>query len=474
MNRLKTLIACLPLLIVAACGDDDGFTCSLDDATELASSDWPMSRHDRANTGNSHIALGVDAPAAKCIFPDPPEAEPVAGAVADCEEGGDVIASTVIVRDDPDVVDDPERLILATQAGRVHVLEFTGEEVRLEEEIDLGSPVNTPLLGADGSIFVTETSGVTRRFSETGVQLFSASLGADVVIAPNIGLDGVIYTGTAAGIFSAVCTNGAPRFASPLGPISVLPAVIPDPNDMERSIVLAGADNGRVQGFGDLRGDILWAFFTAGRLMGSAVVVDESRGQFIVADSDGRVYAASLLTGRPQRGDGTELLPYRAARCILSGSLCATDADCGTAEFCTGEVISAAGALGAEHFYVTTRGAMSETGTLLTPGALYAFSLEFHGGGPDWTFPLPPGGQSQSAPLVAIHGTREVVVFGADLGCRDATCDSGAVIAVADGELVWSIPLPDPVGAASPSVRGSEQGGVIYIGTAAGKLYQIQ
>jgi outer membrane protein assembly factor BamB len=373
------------------------------------------------------------------------------------------------------MVNGDERLILATQGGRVHVLRFNGEEVSLEEPIDLDAPVNTPLLGADGSIFVTATSGVIRQFSgDNGVALFSASLSSDIVVAPNIGLDGVIYAGSIAGLFSAVCTNGAQRFQAGLGAISALSAATPDPSDEERTIILAASDNGRVQGFGDLRGDILWTFFTAGRLMGSAVVVDESRGRFIVPDSDGRIYAASFLTGRPLREDGTELVPYRVARCIPSGTPCATEADCGAAESCAGEAIRAAGALGSDHFYVTTQGARSETGALVSPGSLYAFSLDFQGGGAAWTFPLPEQGRSQSSPLVATGGDREIVVFGADLECDEVACATGAVMAVADGELLWTVPLPDPVGAASASVRRTAPGGVIYIGTTGGKLYEIQ
>ncbi len=469
MKRTSVLLACLPLLVVAACGDDDGFTCNLDAATQLAASDWPISRHDPANTGRiDDTSVGNDPPTARCIFPSPADPEtPAVDSLIDCTSRGSAITTTVVVGG--------SNLVLATQDGRIRSLNHEGVEAIADTPINLAAPLNTPLLGVDGTVFITTTGGLTRRYApDSGELLFSATFFDDIVVAPNIGPDGVIYAGTISGQFQGVCTNGAPRFQVALGAISVPAAVTADPNDAERSIVLAAGDNGRVQGFDDLRGTLMWSFFTAGRLNRSAVVIDESQGIFIVPDSTGRIYAASVVSGQPRRGDGSELLPYRAARCTTSGAPCSNDAECATDEVCRGELITAAAALGTNHLYVITEGPRSETGQALGPGSLYAFSLDFAGGGADWSWTLPQAGQSRSSPVVASRNGRDVVVFAADRDCDSTTCGGGVIGAVSDGELLWQVELPDSVGTASPSIRRDGQSAVIYIGTAGGKLYEVR
>lgn len=470
MNRLASLAACLVLSAITACDDGGGFNCNLDAATDPADSDWPLARRDPANTGRIEATVASDLPATRCVFPRPAGAEAGAGEFSDCAIGGAAIDTTPIIGTD--------RMLLATGDGRVHVLSLTDGafgEIALDNPIMLSSAANTPLLGADNSIFVTESSVSVRRFDgSTGMQMFAASLLADIVVPPNIAPSGVILAGSVAGLFQGTCTNGAIRFRSAFGGVSVAAAVTANPQEPERAIVLGAGDNGRLQAFDEERGNFLWAFFTANRLDRSAVVIDESRELFILPDAGGNIYAGSLRTGRPRRADGAELFPYRVASCLATGDACTRDSQCGDGGRCVGEAISASGALGRHHFYVATTGPRSETGVTLGPGSIRAYSLDFDGSDAVWTWRLPEGGQANSSPIVAVDGDGETLIAAADLDCDEVTCTHSVVLALRDGELLWQVPLPDPVGRAAPSIRRTDDGAAIYLGTAAGKLYEIR
>jgi len=403
----------------------------------------------------------------------------------DCVDGQGAITTTPIVGG----LGDEPRLIVASADGIVHVLDLEGNEITLRNDIDLAAPVNSPLIGADDSIFVTAKSGVTRRFSgETGERLFSATLMDSILAAPNLGPDGVVYAGTQGGFFGAVCTNGILRFQSLLGSISTPAAITADATDPERTVVLVAAENGRVQAFDDERGNLKWTFFTSARIMRSAIVIDETREVFIVGDTEGFVFAGSIGSGKPIRSDGSDLVPYRAGRCAPSESaICRSDNDC-DGESCLGERIVAAPALGSNRIYIATEGGRSENGSVTTPGAVHAISLEFDGRPADWVWTAPVGGEIMSSPAVIVDDNREVLIVGVDIDicaadepaadcvCGDGSCEPiirGSVLALEDGQPLWAIDLPNRIGLASPSIRKSDGGVTIYIGTEAGQLFEI-
>jgi len=485
------------------CGGDDPPRCRLDEATVLADSSWPVVRRDAQNTGRleldasrgQSIPNGTAPGDARCIFPLDESEATTSGTIRECVETDDEIDTTPIVA--------PDNLVVGTTSGRVHLIDFGGGTIETEDEINLTSAVNTPMVGANGWIFVTERVGAARAFDADGGEEFGASLLSRATAAPNLGPDGVLYAGTEGGIFSAVCTNGIPRFTTGLGSINSPAATTQDPSDPENTIVLAVADNGRVQAYDDRRGNLRWSFFTAARTARSAVVVveDESVPYFIVPDTAGFVLAGTIDNGTPIGADS----PYRAARCAPAAGECApdeecadgevcqsgtcqrfcvADADCSEGSFCLGERITAAPALGREHVYIATEGGRSDNGSITTPGSVYAFALDFSGGSPDWSFQAPAGSIVQSSPAVVVDedGT-EVVVFAFDRDiCDDEDAPENCVTTMRgrvygrsiDGAVEWQVDIPGEIGTSSPSIRATGDGSLeIYVGTQQGHLFQI-
>ncbi len=491
MSRQIVLATVMLVPLLAACGSDGGgLRCSLSEATLLDESDsnWPSARNDPANTARfANGALSESKPPSRCIFPLSDDATTSGQAAsAACEPGGSPISTTVIVSDQADEEEGTDvRLTVGTQDGVIRQINADALDVRpLERGITLPASPTTPLIGQDGSIFVTDTSGVTRRFSNVdGEQEFSAPLLNQIVVDLNMGPDGVVYTGTRTGLFRAICPNGGFRFSAGLGSISTPVAITDHPSEEDESIVLVASDTGRVTALEDQNGRRLWTFFTSGRLDESGIVIDKEMKIFIVPDSQSQIFAGSLATGRPEiedeDGGRVELKSYRVARCAASGDACRLDAECGAGDTCMSDTISAAGALGENHFYIATEGIRRDNGTVLSPGALYAFSLDFAGGGPDWVWTLPDGGSVQSAPIVVAQGGAEIVVFGADVECvdtpEDTPCSTATLFAVRDdGQLLWEVnDLAGSVGRLSPSIRNTADGSRIYIGTSAGMVFEI-
>lgn len=502
MTRPTTILAAAFVTLLAACGGgDDDLGCDLTDATTLASSDWPSFRHDPANTARIDGIVSSEAPTARCIYPTnttAPEGGP--GSLTDCDQGGPPILTTVIVGNDAQGGGDG-RLTIGLQDGVVQQLTFDGEPIFLEFEINLPGAATTPLVGADDSIFVTDVTGVTRRFAAVdGEQLFTSSLLAETVISLNMDPDGVVYTGTLGGLFTATCPNGGFRFSAALGSISIPAAIFSDPTDTDPSddddvVILAASSSGRITALEEEDGEVFFTFFTSGRLDQSGIVVDVGRELFIVTDSQSQIFAASIRDGRPHDNQGNSLTPYRVARCLASGGPCRRDTECedvcedsvcsvsgsaceedGDCDFaddtCESESLLTAGALGQEYFYVATGGITDETGLQLAPGAVYAFPLEFGGGSPARPWILPRGGSVRSAPIVVADESGDTIVFGADLDCDGSPC--GALMAVRDGALLWEVALPDPVGLSAPSARNGQNGMVFYVSTTGGKVYEFE
>jgi len=471
----------LVVAVAAGCGGgDSGLRCSLDDQTVLASSAWPSFRRDSANTASTDAVFGSGQPTARCIYPR-------ATAGGECIGVGPEnppIDTSIIIGDD--------RLVFATREGDVLFVDFEGKQLDLPFDIPINSAVNTPLLGADGSLYVTSGDGAVRRFDSNAELQATGTLLSFISAAPVMDTEGIIYTGTVGGSLAAVCPNGGLRFNLPAPPTRGGAAITTDPlDDRGRALILSGGDSGRVMAVHH-QGDFRWSFTASAPIL-APIVIDDTRDVFFVLDRSGRIYSGNLM-------DGTGISSFRAARCSLSDDLrCDTNADCPDGETCVGESISAAAALGTTRLYAATEGNGQSGGS--SPGRLYALDIDPNGGlakmcstsktrcssNADcpmdeictgaWEFALPTSGTIRSSPALAQSCNGDLVIFGADIDdCGESSGGAcGTVFAVDETGLQWAVELQGMLGTNSPTVRAPATGSaLVYLGTDAGRLYAIQ
>jgi outer membrane protein assembly factor BamB len=459
MTRWSLLALAFAVVLVAGCGGgNNGLQCSLDDQTVLASSEWPSFRRDSANTARTDAVVGTGHPTARCVFPRATDD-------GECIDAG--LASSPI---ETSVIIGGDRLVFATRDGDIHFLQFDGTPLDLPFDITINSGITTPLLGADGSLYVTSGDGAMRRFDANAELQATGTLLSFISATPVIDSEGVIYTGTVGGSLAAVCPNGGLRFNLPAPPTRGGAAITTDPlDDRGRALILSGGDSGRVLAVHH-RGDFRWSF-TASSSIFAPIVIDEERAVFFVLDRSGRIYSGNLM-------DGTGISSFRAARCSSSDEVrCNTSADCPDGENCVGESITAAAALGAARLYVGTEGNRQSGGS--SPGRLYALDVAANGAlaaQSAWEFPLPTNGTIRSSPAVAQSCNGDLVLFGADLDdCGESSGGAcGALFAVDEAGLQWSVELQGLVGTNSPTIRADAGLAVAYVGTDAGRLYAIQ
>ncbi len=487
MRGARILLIPFLLALTACSGDDDPFRCVLDDNIKPVTTDWPSARKDPFNSGRVTATLSNSPLGAECIFP-------IATGSEECTTGPAITTTALLLPLQEEQAATPEEtpqpalppeIVVATSEGNVHLLALDGTERPLAEPIRLNTSVTTPLFTADGSISVGSNTGVLRRFSRTdGDQLAATTLPNSIEAPLNIGPEGVIYASSISGVLRGVCSNGNFRSQFLAGRISSPAAIVTDPADSERTLIIAAAESGRVAALEDQRGDLVWSLFAAAPIVRAAVVVDIDQNaplqKFIVADITGRVVAGSIETGDPFRR------PYRAARCLPVGTTsiaCGEPmVECEPEQACVGERITASPALGTDAVYIATEGASNDRQTERSSGALYAFSTEFDGDEAEWIWFAPNNGTIQSSPIVVTaNGEPDIVIVAVDIDCTDddscacteERCDRSAVFAVQDAEVLWRVELPDPVGQAGPSIRLGEDGPEIYIGTEAGQLFKI-
>lgn len=419
---LRSLVWLAAMTLLAACSDNSSPTCNLNGGTQLAATAWPKFQADAANSGRSPVDLSVNDGAGGVLFPlgdqviGPTQTTPILGS---------------------------NFIYLGSSDTNVYVLQYDGAEAPtcrpgstspcLEESIMLaGAVTGSPLLGADGTLFVP-TNGILAQYEADGNIKNNAALPGFDAASPNIWSgDGTAYTGTLSGGFLGVCPNGVSRYQLSFPATQSAAAVAQDPNvpDQSTPIVVAGGLAGQVRAY-NIRGRQRWSFF-ASATIDAAALIDESTDIFYVADTNGRVFAGNLA-------NGTQMTSFA---------------------FAAGDAISASMALGRDTAATPTIYVADEGGTL--------YALNRATGAIRWTFQA--AGPIGSSPAVATGGTNDIVVFGADIlgtvGSSSVPVPvDGRVYAVRDdgdrGSLVWSFDAGASIGASSPSI-GSD--GTVYIG----------
>ncbi|HSP98786.1 MAG TPA: hypothetical protein VL049_16305, partial [Candidatus Dormibacteraeota bacterium] len=185
MNATRQItVVALALLVLAACSKNKSPTCSLAGGTQLATTAWPKFQADAENSGRSPVDLSVNDGTGALLFPLDGQIGPT--------------QTTPILSD--------EIIYLGSSDTNVYALQYTnGQPAHLTDDITLvGAITGSPLLGADGTLFVP-TNGILAQYKSDGSVKNNATLPGFAVASPNIWSgDGTAYVGTLSGGFLGV------------------------------------------------------------------------------------------------------------------------------------------------------------------------------------------------------------------------------------------------------------------------------
>lgn len=393
------------------CSSGSSNTCSLSGGTVLASTTWPRFHADLPNSGRAAIDLSVNSGNGILLFP-------LSGQTIGPTETTPILGSEIIY--------------LGSSDTNVYALDYDGIPVTLEANISVtGAVTGSPLLGADGTLFVPTASALSQ-FHSDGKLKNTAALPGFAAASPNIWSDGTVFLGTLSGGLSRVCPNGIASFQLTFPATQSPVAITQDPDEPDKStpIIVAAGLAGVVRAY-NVKGRQQWSFF-ASATVDAGIVVDQSTNVFYVADINGRLFAGAL-------SDGSTVPGFN---------------------FSAGESITATPALGRDTAPVPTIYVADQGGTL--------YALDRATGATRWMFQAE--GPISSSPAVGTGGNSDIIVFGADLletphGSSAPVPVDGRVYALRDdgdqGTLLWTYDVGSTIGASSPSI-GSD--GTIYIG----------
>lgn len=493
MNWRGPLVVAAAVLL-AACQSNSNAKCNTAGGTTLAPTTWPKFRADTANSGRAEVDLTESQGVGTLVF----DGSCFAGTIQttqictvdggpSCKRIGPVSTTPILGPVPSGDAESDYPVFLASADGNVYVfnrptptpLETPAGATPTPALIQVtGAILGSPLLGADGTLFVPSNGELTQ-FNPDNTVKASTFLTGFAAASPNMwscetGCDGTVYVGTQTGNFQAVCANGVARFSVTAPLTQSAPVVVQNPNFVTPNetpttvtpIIAVGGVNGQVRAY-TLNGNQAWSFFASANIV-AALLVDETTNLFYTADTGGRVFAAYLTNGQlnPQ-------FSFTAGICAggsNGGEVCSTDAGCSSGA-CSVASITASPALGRDtapipKLYVADQGQFPERG-----GVLY--SLNRATGASTWTFEA--DGPINSSPAVATGGTNDVVILAADiievLPNVGPVAIGGRVYAVQDdgdhGTLLWTFDPGHAIGASSPAIGPD---GTIYIGRTGGRL----
>lgn len=373
---------------LTACQSGSSQSCGFNGATELAATTWPKFRADAANTGRAAVDLSTNDGSPAVLFQARCSVTTSQSCTVDseCPEGQVCMAIGPIVSS-PVLGGDPPSIFLGSTDGTVYRLSANGLPSGLPAMTVVPPILGTPLVGANGAIFVPAVGSLVQFFGDNSVRN-STSISGVPAGSPNIwsaegaNASGTVYLATSAGILSAACPNGVVRYSASVSPTQSTPAVVQDPNAKPGDltpIIVSGGANGLVRAF-DRQGRQYWSFLATNTII-AAIVVDVARTPapvFYTADTNGRVFAANLSNGQL-----VDTPPF---------------------SFVADAAITASPALGRDgpspRLYVAD-----------LSGTLYA--IDRATGETRWTFHA--AGPISASPAVATAGPRDIVVIAADI-----------------------------------------------------------
>jgi outer membrane protein assembly factor BamB len=156
-------------------------------------------------------------------------------------------------------------------------------------KLAVGPIASSPVIGADGTIYVGTTDGKLVAVAGDGSAiLWSATTNDTVGSSPAIGQDGTIYVGSSDGKLYALASDGTSRWALDLGsPIHGSPAVGGE------GTVYIGSSDGKLHAV-SAAGSERWAYATGGAIAGTPAVY---AGSVYVGSEDRKLHAVSTLSG---------------------------------------------------------------------------------------------------------------------------------------------------------------------------------
>jgi outer membrane protein assembly factor BamB len=492
MRAAGFILVAAAAFCVSACTSGGGQSCSTATGTQLAPTTWPKFRADPANTGRVQTPPGqepidlndssgtcaLDDTSGNCVVfngrcsvqsqitcllspegqagpapslcSNPPgqECMPI-GAVAASPTVGLPISGFSVL----------PAIFLGSTDGNVYVVDTEGNPVVLVQPIAVPSAIlGTPLIGADGTLFVPSIGRLTQFFSGGDIKT-NGSLVGIASASPNIWggangrVDGTAFIGTQSGTFTGICPNGVTRFSVVLAPTQSTAAITVDPNRLSANpqlpIVVAGGEGGQVHAY-TIGGRQYWSFFAAATITAS-VMIDPISNLFYVADTAGNVYAGFLVTA--MQAPNGQLDPNFSFKTPSSAGILASPA--------LGRDSNDPKVAG--RMYVADQGRRDDPEQR---GTLYALNRQT--GALLWMFEA--DGPITASPAVATGGSNDVIVLAADVlsvaspGAAPTATD-GIVYAIRDDgdgpTVLWTFHTGHAIGASSPAVGAD---GTIYIG----------
>lgn len=141
---------------------------------------------------------------------------------------------------------------------------------------------SSPALGQDGTIYVGSTDRKLYAFDPNGGTKWALDLGSPVHGSPAVGGEGSIYIGTSDGKLHAVSFAGSERWSYATGgPITGTPAVY-------AGTVYVGSEDKKLHAVSTVDGGARWSYATSGAVATPVIGPD---GTIYVGSADARVYA---------------------------------------------------------------------------------------------------------------------------------------------------------------------------------------
>jgi outer membrane protein assembly factor BamB len=317
--------------------------------------------------------------------------------------------------------------------GKVYALDgFTGA-IRWATTVQPAGADSTPVLGADGCLYMGAGHSVLAIDASTGAQKWKFETAGDVESAPALASDGTLYFGCDdAKVYALDSTNGTLQWYFPF----------PDGSDTDSSPALGldgtvyiGSDKGMLYALQGQQGYLKWAFQAIGEISGAPVVGTDGAVTLCAlsaAKTESLTYAIDAHTGLPNwavshasqsapsvaiGSDGTVFVSGVGTPSTLDGMLVVPRAVVWAHDGVTGvqkwEQWLEPGSVGVTAVSVDGAGILYvQTERPLAPGGVgKLFALESMTGSILWDFVT--NGSSNSSPAIGADGT---VYVGSDDG----------------------------------------------------------